>query len=211
MIIRPSDEDMLDAASAVFADAGFHAATMEDIAAHAKTTKPTLYAHFGSKEDLYRKCGERAADLLGTALFEAYAAATDTPLESQVRAGTVTLFGYAADHSAKFRLLFGADPIGTIAAARERLIRAVSDEITRLIRAYTERRGGGRWGVSAELCSALIVGLCVEGARHALFNEALDATSAGKFATAFTVAALRHIDPVVAEEIDATDPAPDAE
>ncbi|MET8680347.1 TetR/AcrR family transcriptional regulator [Streptomyces sp. NPDC004647] len=206
MIIRPSDEDMLTAACAVFADSGFHAATMEEIAARAGTTKPTLYAHFGSKEDLYRACGERAAATLGRRLFQAYAAAAELPLERQVRAGMLTLFGYAAGHSAAFRLLFGADPVGTVAAARERLMTAATTEIAERIRDFTERHGRGRWGVSAELCASLITGLTVEGARHALSAESLDTGSAAEFATLFTVAALRHIDPAIAEEIDGAGP-----
>ncbi|MGP3982996.1 TetR/AcrR family transcriptional regulator [Streptomyces sp. KR80] len=202
MIGRPRDEKMLDAASAVFADAGFHKATMEEIAARAKTTKPTLYAHFGSKEELYRRCGERAAESLGGQLFQAYAAAADKSMEQQVRAGMVTLFDYAAAHAASFRLLFAADPVGTVAAARERLVAAATAEITLLIRDFTVRHGQERWGVSAELCASLIVGLTVEGARYALSSGSLDATSAGQFATMFTVAALRHIDPAIAAELD---------
>jgi AcrR family transcriptional regulator len=211
MIVRPSDEDMLDAACAVFAEVGFHAATMDDIAARARTTKPTLYAHFGNKDDLYRQCAEWAAGTLGTQLFQAYAAAADLPLEGQVRAGMFALFDYAAAHPAKFLLLFGADPIGTVAAARQRLTGATTEEIAGRIRDFTERHDRGRWGISAELCASLIVGLSVEGARYALFNESLNTASAGEFATSFTVAALRHLDPRIAEEIDGTGASPKAD
>ncbi|MGP3948024.1 TetR/AcrR family transcriptional regulator [Streptomyces sp. 7N604] len=210
MIDRPSDEDMLDAACAVFAEVGFHAATMEDIAAHAKTTKPTLYAHFGSKDDLYRRCAEFAADTLGTRVFESYAAAAELPLEAQVRASMETLFGYAARHPSKFLLLFGPDPVGTVAEARQRMTGTTAQELARRIRDFTERHGRGRWGVSAELCASLIVGLTVEGARYALSTESLDTAAAGEFATAFTVGALRHIDPALADEIDASASPPDS-
>jgi AcrR family transcriptional regulator len=206
MIIRPSDEDMLDAACAAFAEVGFHAAKMEDIAARAKTTKPTLYAHFGTKDDLYRRCADWSADTLAAQLDQAYADAADLPLEGQVGAGMTTLFDYAAAHPAKFLLLFCADPLGVAAQARQRLIGGTAGAITARIRDFTERHGRGRWGISAELCASLIVGLSVEGARHALFTESLDVASAGKFATSFTVAGLRHIDPGIAEEIDRAGP-----
>ena len=46
-------EHMLHAAKAVFQEMGFERASMDRIAAHAGTTKRTLYAHFGRKEDLF--------------------------------------------------------------------------------------------------------------------------------------------------------------
>jgi AcrR family transcriptional regulator len=202
MIIHPSDEDMLDAASAIFAKEGFRAATMEEIAARAKSTKPTLYAHFGSKEELYRLCAERAADSLRGQLFQAYAEAADLSLERQVRAGMTAFFDYASTHSANFRLLFGADAVGAAGQAQQQLTAVTTSEIARRVRDFTERRGQRRWGISAELCASLIVGLTVEGARYALHAKALDATSAGDFTTHFTVAALRHLDPAVAAAID---------
>ncbi|MEV6317000.1 TetR/AcrR family transcriptional regulator [Streptomyces sp. NPDC051776] len=207
MIGRPSDEDMLDAACTVFAELGFRAATMDDIAARAGTTKPTLYAHLGSKDDLYRRCAEWSAETLGADLSEAFASAVELPLEGQIRAGMTTLFGYAAEHSPKFLLLFGTDPAGPVTTTRDRLAGITTEEIAVRIRDFTERHGRGRWGVSAELCASMIVGLTLEGARYALANASLDASTAGEFATAFTVSALRHIDPAHAEEIDVAAPA----
>lgn len=202
MIIRPDDEDMLEAACAVFAEEGFRAATMEEIAARAQSTKPTLYAHFGSKEKLYQACAERAADSLRRQLFQAYDAAADLPLEQQVRAGMTVFFDYASARSADFRLLFGADAVGAAGRARRQLTTVATSEVARRIRDFTERHGQRRWGISAELCASLIVGLTVEGARYALRAEALDATSAGDFTTHFTVAALRHLDPAVVAAVD---------
>lgn len=44
---------MLHAAKAIFLETGFERASMDRIAAHAGTTKRTLYAHFVRKEDLF--------------------------------------------------------------------------------------------------------------------------------------------------------------
>ncbi|MFG2191836.1 TetR/AcrR family transcriptional regulator [Streptomyces sp. NPDC048639] len=206
MIGRPSDEDMLDVACTVFAELGFRAATMDDIAARAGTSKPTLYAHFGNKDDLYRRCAEWSAESLGAHLSDAFASAAELPLEGQIRAGMTTLFGYAAQHPPKFLLLFGTDPVGPATTTRDRLARVTTAEIAVRIRDFTERHGRGRWGVSAELCASMIVGLTLEGARYALANDSLDASTAGEFATAFTVSALRHIDPARVGEIDGAAP-----
>ena len=54
---------MLHAAKAVFLEAGFERASMDRIAAHAGTTKRTLYAHFTRKEDLFLAVFDLVLDL----------------------------------------------------------------------------------------------------------------------------------------------------
>ena len=54
---------MLHAAKAVFLEAGFERASMDRIAAHAGTTKRTLYAHFVRKEDLFLAVFDLVLDL----------------------------------------------------------------------------------------------------------------------------------------------------
>lgn len=197
------EAQLLDAACAVFADAGFLAATMEAIAARARSTKPTLYAHFGSKEDLYRHCSERAAENLARQLFAAQVAAGGLSLEQQVRAGTLAFFDYAAAHPHEFRLLFGSEASGTVPAARQRLMTAATDRIADLIREFAAAHDQPPWGASATLCASFIVGLTVEGARSALGAGPLSPRLAAEFATSFTVAALRHIDLSLAAAVDA--------
>ncbi|MCM2423589.1 TetR/AcrR family transcriptional regulator [Streptomyces sp. RKAG293] len=193
---------MLDAACAIFAEAGYLAATMEAIAARAHSTKPTLYAHFGSKEDLYKHCSERAAESLARQLFAANVAAEGLSLEHQVRAGTLAFFDHAAAHPHEFRLLFGSEASGTVPAARHRLMTAATDRIAHLIREFAASHGQPPWGASATLCASFIVGLAVEGARCALGTGSLSPRLAGEFATSFTVAALRHIDISLAAAVD---------
>lgn len=47
-------QEILDAALAVFADRGFAAASMEQVATRAGISKGTLYLYFSSKEDLFK-------------------------------------------------------------------------------------------------------------------------------------------------------------
>ncbi len=44
---------LLDAAATVFAQRGLDGATVDDVAAHAGFTKGAVYAHFGSKDELF--------------------------------------------------------------------------------------------------------------------------------------------------------------
>lgn len=54
---RPGE--ILDAALAVFAEKGFSAARMDDIAAKAGVTKGTIYLYFTSKEDVFKQLARR--------------------------------------------------------------------------------------------------------------------------------------------------------
>ena len=56
---------ILDVAGQVFAGAGYHSASMDEIAELAGVSKPMVYAYFESKERLYQAYIERAGgDLL---------------------------------------------------------------------------------------------------------------------------------------------------
>jgi len=55
---------MLDSASRVFAQRGFHAASMDEIARACGVTKPMLYAYFRSKEGLFLAVVDRTGRTL---------------------------------------------------------------------------------------------------------------------------------------------------
>jgi AcrR family transcriptional regulator len=89
---RLSREDrkkqMLDKAHKLFAERGYAAVTMDEIAAAVGITKPLIYNYFGNKERLYITCMERAGDALIETISEAVADADDPPavFEAGVRA-----------------------------------------------------------------------------------------------------------------------------
>ena len=59
---------MLAVAGEVFAEHGFHAASMDEIAERADISKPMLYAYFDSKEGLYAAYMQRTGDDLLAAI-----------------------------------------------------------------------------------------------------------------------------------------------
>src|SRR3954451_14916899 len=90
------EEQMLEVAGEVFAERGFHAASMDEIAVRADISKPMLYAYFGSKEGLYSAYMGR----IGTRLLEAMDAAVDPALEPgpQVYASMMAFLGFVEEH-----------------------------------------------------------------------------------------------------------------
>ena len=70
-------EQILDVALQVFAGAGFHGASMNDIAEAVGVTKPVLYQHFDSKRDLYQALIDEVGNRLLGNIAKAAAEATD--------------------------------------------------------------------------------------------------------------------------------------
>ena len=96
---------LLDVALGVFAERGFHDASMNDIAVEAGVTKPVLYQHFTSKRELFAELlGEVGRDLQET-ITKALAAA-DGPRE-MVELGFSAYFSYVNEHRDAFQLFYG--------------------------------------------------------------------------------------------------------
>ena len=153
---------LLDVAQEVFADQGFHATSMDDVAVAAGVTKPVLYQHFDSKRVLYREL----LDDVGQRLLDAIADATraaESPRQ-QVERGFAAYFRFVLEQRSAFRLLFGggsrrdeefADAVrrveDAIAAAIAPLIEADIDAEHRLLLAHGlvgVAEGTGRYWVS---------------------------------------------------------------
>lgn len=98
-------EQILEVALDVFSTAGFHGASMNDVAVAAGVTKPVLYQHFDSKRELYQALLEEVGNRLLEAIAKATAEATDG--RSQTELGFRAYFRWVSDDHDAFRLLFG--------------------------------------------------------------------------------------------------------
>lgn len=98
-------EQILDVAVSVFARNGFHSTSMNDVADAAGVTKPVLYQHFESKQDLYRALLEEAGSRLRHAITDAVAGAATG--KQQTELGFKAYFRWVADDHDAFLLLFG--------------------------------------------------------------------------------------------------------
>ena len=68
---------LLDAASEIFVERGYHSAGMDEIAVHAGVSKPVLYQHFPSKLNLYIAVVDSHAEKLVTDVNNALLTTTD--------------------------------------------------------------------------------------------------------------------------------------
>jgi len=132
----PADQrrcQLIDVARDVFAERGFHATSMEEIAVAAGVTKPVLYQHFPSKRSLYTELLEDVGEQLLEHLDRATAGAATG--REQVEEGFAAYFHFVDSNRSAFRLLFGApvrnDP--EFAVVAERAVSAAAEAISPLI------------------------------------------------------------------------------
>lgn len=97
-------EQLLLVARRIFAERGFQAATMDDIAKEAGFTKPILYQYFESKNDLYREIVAQTASKLLNSLAAAVAS-VDTP-RAKIEVAFRVYFEMVISETDAFRVLF---------------------------------------------------------------------------------------------------------
>ncbi len=117
----PADrrEQLLNVARVIFAQRGYQATTMDDVATAAGFTKPILYQHFASKESLYNEIVQGAS----TQLLEGLAAVreqTKSP-RAMVDAAFRLYFEAVVNETAAFRLLFLQPHVGDGASELRRV------------------------------------------------------------------------------------------
>src|SRR2546423_11948869 len=138
---------LLDVSLEVFAQRGFHGASMAEVAEAAGVTKPVLYQHFRSKRELYLELLDDVGQRLLEEVQKATAAAGGP--RQQVAGGFAAYFRFVADNESAFRLLFGGDgreADAEFADAIRRVEDAIAVAVAALIEAEIDedhRRGPG--------------------------------------------------------------------
>jgi AcrR family transcriptional regulator len=116
------ETQILSLAEELFAQRGYAGLTMNELADRAGVTKPVIYSVVRSKDELYRRCLQRAGDELAAAVGAA-AGRHGRDLEGAVRAGNLAFFRFIASHARAFGMLF-ADDAGAPHAVHVERIRA---------------------------------------------------------------------------------------
>jgi AcrR family transcriptional regulator len=189
---RPTDDELLDAARAVFAEKGLKSATMDAIAERANSTKPTLYAHFGDKMALYRATVAREAVALRRWLVTAYESSSEAALDQRIRTYVTAMFTYATSQPDSFRMLFDSGDEANVPEHRN-LIDVMVQRVAEHIRRYLVRIGRPD-GPSVELLAEMMVGLVGRAVGRTLRDEDLDPVAAADLVVSFMSSALRYVD-----------------
>jgi AcrR family transcriptional regulator len=170
----------LDAAHLLFAEHGYAAVTMDEIATSVGVTKPLLYNYFGNKERLYIACMEPAGDSLTATVAEAVAATANPG--AAFGAGVHAFFAFLDSDRAAWAVLFdetlprGGEVADRVAEYRRRLAELVSDSMLTQLR--KDQRNRAR--VKVEALSTALLGAAEALARWWLRTEALSADAAAE-------------------------------
>jgi AcrR family transcriptional regulator len=184
-------EQTLLAARALFAEHGYSAVTMDEIAAAVGVTKPLLYNYFGNKERLYIACMERAGDSLTATVGDAVAAGA-SPGDA-LGAGVRAFFSFLDSDRAAWAVLFdetlprGGEVAERVASHRGRILELVSASM--LARLPEGRHDAARTEIEA--LSVAMLGAAEALARWWLRTEALSAEGAAELLIATIEPGLR--------------------
>lgn len=150
------EDQMLSVAEEVFAERGYRAASMDEIAERCGVSKPMLYEYFGSKDGLLLACLGRARAELHRVTSEAMAQGHD-PLDVLTR-GLVAYYTFSSAHSRSFALLMHepmALPDATIEAVED-VRRQQHDLIAPVIAAWAPHLDPDE----VEAYTEIIIGAC---------------------------------------------------
>jgi len=86
---------LIEVGRAVFAEGGFEATSVEEIAARAKVSKPILYSHFGGKEGLYAVVVDREVERI---LGRIVKAVSSGPPRARLEQAALAYLTYVQEH-----------------------------------------------------------------------------------------------------------------
>ena len=129
---------LVDIGRAVFAERGYDAASIEEIAQRAKVSKPIVYEHFGGKEGLYAVVVDRETEHVMARMTEAIS--VGTPRERLERAALAFLT-YVKDHPDGFAVLSRDAPAVTGFGAMTGLLNDVADRVSKIFASEFKRAG----------------------------------------------------------------------
>ena len=123
---------ILDSALAVFAERGYHASSIDDIARTGGVSKALIYEHFSSKQELYAELLEQHAgrlfERLGAAIEEAGPAGA-----ARLAVGVDAFYRFVEEHRVAWRMLFREANDPEMVAVLDRIVAQVTSVVAVLI------------------------------------------------------------------------------
>jgi AcrR family transcriptional regulator len=143
---------LLDIGRAVFAERGFEAASIEEVAQRAQITKPVVYEHFGGKEGLYAVIVDREVRNLLARITDALDADHPRLMLEQAALGFLS---YIAEESDGFRILVRDSPVTGTTGTLASLIGDIASQVE-----YVLAQEFGNRGFDPELAPLYSQALC---------------------------------------------------
>jgi AcrR family transcriptional regulator len=147
-------QQLLDIGRALFAERGFEAASIEEIAARAGVSKPIVYEHFGGKEGLYAVVVDREMQSLLDRVTGALTAGHPRELLEQA---ALSLLTYVETEPDGFRILVRDSPVASTSGTFSSLLNDIASQVEYILAG--EFKGRGFEPKLAGLYSQALVGM----------------------------------------------------
>jgi AcrR family transcriptional regulator len=131
-------EQLITIARGLFAEKGYEATSVEEIAARAEVSKPVVYEHFGGKEGLYAVVVDREVRSL---LDTVTASLTAGRAHELVEQAALALLDYIESSSDGFRILVRDSPVGSSSGSFSSILSDVGTRVEHILAEEFKRRG----------------------------------------------------------------------
>jgi AcrR family transcriptional regulator len=131
-------EQLIQVAKRIFAEKGYEATSVEEVAHRAKVSKPVVYEHFGGKEGLYAVVVDREMQSLLNRITQALVA---THPRTRLEQAAVALLTYIEDEQEGFRILLRDSPITSTSGNFASLIGDMATQVEDILAAEFKKLG----------------------------------------------------------------------
>lgn len=150
-------EQLVEVGRTLFAERGFEATSIEEIAARAGVSKPVVYEHFGGKEGLYAVVIDREMSALLTRITSTLTAGHPREMLEQA---AMALLTYIEEETDGFRILVRDSPLPSSSTGTfSSLLNDIARQVEYILAREFSRRGYEE--KLAEMYSQMLVGMVV--------------------------------------------------
>ena len=135
-------EQLLDVSRALFAEKGFEATSIEEIAHRASVSKPVVYEHFGGKEGIYAVVVDREMQRLMDQIVTALDGGSH-PRELLEHAASA-LLDYIEGSTDGFRILVRDSPVASSSGTFSSLLNDIASQVEHILGLHFARQGYDR-------------------------------------------------------------------
>lgn len=129
---------LLEVGRSIFAERGYEATTVEEIAARAKITKPVVYEHFSGKEGLYAVIVDREVQALLDRITQSLEGDHPRALLEQA---AYAFLSYIEDEPEGFRILVRDSPVTSATGTLASVIGDIAIQVEYILRDEFKQRG----------------------------------------------------------------------
>ena len=131
-------QQLLDVARALFAEKGFEAASIEEIAHRAGVSKPVVYEHFGGKEGVYAVVVDREAQTILDRMVSSLHGGHPRVMLEQA---AIALLSYVDESHEGFRILVRDSPVASSTGTFSTLLNDIASQVEHIFGEEFSARG----------------------------------------------------------------------